>query len=164
MKYIIDEAAKPYQVTLEQSFREVRKDVKHMRGRILITSLLILLLLPSCKVDGPVDPPIFRKSALVAIDPIQCMGNPWEREWLEEHEWELYPRELEDKLPIIVDYYQRQGFMISDSTILWTHNSVCLACSCPAGYTVYFLVSRRDVQMMLELGFRIESPEEALDP
>lgn len=148
---------------MEQSFGMVRKEVKRMRGRILITSLLILLLLPSCKVDGPVDSPIFRKGAWVAIDPIQCMGNPWEREWLEKHPGELYPLELDDMLPIIIDYYERQGIRIVDSRILWTHNSVCLACSCPAGYTVYFLVSRRDVQMMLELGFRIESPQEALD-
>jgi hypothetical protein len=128
-----------------------------------MTSALILLMLSGCKTTDPVSPITCRKCTWVAIDPIQCMGNPWEREWLEEHEWELYPRELEDKLPIIVDYYQRQGFRIFDSRILVTYGAVCLACSCPAGYTVYLQVFHRDVPELLELGFRIESPEEALD-
>jgi hypothetical protein len=134
-----------------------------MKGSILITSLLVLLLVSGCKIDGPVDPLITRKCAWVAIDPIQCMGNPWEQEWLEEHPGEFYPLELEDILPIIIDYYERQGITIADSRILWTHNSVCLACSCPAGYTVYFLVPKRYVPKMLDLGFRIESPEETVD-
>ena len=76
----------------------------------------------------------------------------------------MYPTELEEMLPIITDYYERQGIAIFDSRIMWTHYSVCLACSCPAGYTVYFQVFMRDVQEMIELGFRIECPDdEALD-
>lgn len=134
-----------------------------MRGRFLVILLLSLLLVSSCKTDGPIDPPMIRKCIWVAIDPIQCMGNPWEQEWLEEHPGEPYPLELEDMLPIIIDYYERLGIVIADSSILWTHNSVCLACSCPAGYTVYFLVPRRYVQRMLDLGFRIESPEQTVD-
>jgi hypothetical protein len=134
-----------------------------MKSRSFIAPVIILLLFSSCKTTDPVDPITCRKCTWVAIDPIQCMGNSWEQEWLEQHPGELYPLELEDMLPIIVDYYERQGIRIFDSRILWTHSSVCLACSCPAGYTVYFLVSRRDVQMMLELGFRTENPESALD-
>jgi len=121
--------------------------------------MLILILFAGCKTTDPIDPIICMKCTWVAIDPIQCMGNPWEQEWLEQHPGELYPMELEDKLPIVVDYYQRQGCRIFDSRIIMTYNEVCRACSCPAGYTVYFHVLNRDVPGMLDLGFRIESPE-----
>jgi hypothetical protein len=130
-----------------------------MKARIIIASALILILLSGCKPTDPDKPPICRLCTWVAIDPIQCMLNPWEQEWLEEHPGEMYPLELEEMLPIIIDYYEKLGIRIYESKIMWTHNSVCLACSCPAGYTVYFQVSRWDVRRMLDLGFRVETPD-----
>ncbi len=131
-----------------------------MKARMIIASALILILLSGCKPTDPVKLPTCGNCTWVAIDPIQCMGNPWEQEWLEEHPGEMYPLELEEMLPIIIDYYERQGVEIFDSRIMWTHYSVCLACSCPAGYTVYFQVPRWNVHTMLDMGFRVESPDE----
>ena len=134
-----------------------------MKARIIIASALILVLLSGCMPTEPDKPPICRLCTWVAIDPIQCMLNPWEQEWLEEHPGEMYPLELEEMLPIIIDYYERLGIRVIDSEIYWTHNEVCLACTCAAGYTVYFLVRKWDVGRMLDLGFRLENPDEALE-
>ena len=131
-----------------------------MRTIILILSIFILIGLLGCTTDGPLQPPFGKRFTWVAIDPIQCMGNPWEIEWLEEHDWDYssYPRELKDRLPIIVDYYKWQGIKIYCSMAMWTYSATCDACGCPAGYTVYFSVSNRDVPKVLKMGFRIESP------
>ena len=109
----------------------------------------------------------------VEIDPIQCLGNPWEVDWLKAHEEEFkdkpygaygeYPRdfntlELEsEEIRIIKDYYQKQGITIFDVKSEWTHEGVCDACDCPEGYTLYLLISDSDVDKMLELGYKISS-------
>jgi len=102
----------------------------------------------------------------VATDPIQCLGNPWEQDWLESHNQdhasypgdpltpELDPKEME----IITDYYERQGVRILAGETVQQDDNVCLSCACPLGYTLYLLVPGEDVVTMLDLGFRLEMP------
>jgi hypothetical protein len=94
----------------------------------------------------------------MAIDPIQCMGNPWEQEWLAEHPGEQYPRDLYRRVPIIRDYYERQGIEIQDITAAYTYSVVCHACSCPAGYTVWIRVDLGYIDALVDMGFREEWP------
>jgi hypothetical protein len=102
----------------------------------------------------------------VATDPIQCLGNPWEQDWLESHNWDhasypgdpltpgLDPMEME----IITDYYERQGVKILAGETVQQEDDVCLSCACPLGYTLYLLVPGEHVVTMLNLGFRLEMP------
>ena len=101
----------------------------------------------------------------VAIDPIQCHGNPWEADWIAQHPGEPYPDDpgkepFNDKVRDIVEaYYAQKGIEILDAQgVIWPPGGLCDACSCPAGWTLYLLVSVDDVPAMLALGFRSEAP------
>jgi hypothetical protein len=93
--------------------------------------------------------------------------NPWERDWLESHNWDhsAYPKDpttpgLEpEELAIIRDYYDRLGVTVFDATTAQKYEIVCAACSCPEGHTLYLLVRGEDVEQMVEVGYRVESPE-----
>jgi len=39
------------------------------------------------------------------------------------------------------------------------YDVVCAACSCPEGHTLYLLVRDEDLQRMIAVGYREESPE-----
>jgi hypothetical protein len=111
------------------------------------------------------------KSALtvtwVAIEPVQCLGNPWEQDWLENNGWDYdaYPKDptrpgLEpEEFEIIRDYYARQGVVVFEGRTAPKYESVCLACSCPEGHTLYLLVRDEDAEAMIGWGYRLESPE-----
>ena len=95
----------------------------------------------------------------VEIDPIQCGGNPWEKDWLESHpdDFSIYARLItNEKIELIKNYYKKQDIEIFDvKSFPWEDVAVCEACSCPAGYTLYLLVSNYDVQKMQEFGYKI---------
>ena len=42
----------------------------------------------------------------VTIDPIQCLSNPWEQDWLASHDndYDAYPRDEESRLEIFSDF------------------------------------------------------------
>lgn len=75
----------------------------------------------------------------VAIEPIQCMGNPWERDWLESHnrDYAAYPSDptkpgLEpEEYNIIKDFYKKQRVSVFAAETAPKYDSVCNACSCP---------------------------------
>ena len=95
----------------------------------------------------------------VEIDPIQCGGNPWEKDWLESHpdDFSIYARLItNEKIELIKNYYKKQDIEIFDvKSFPWEDVAVCESCSCPAGYTLSLLVSNSDVDKMLELGYKI---------
>ncbi|MAH43270.1 hypothetical protein CL614_06180 [archaeon] len=102
----------------------------------------------------------------VEVDPIQCLGNPWEIDWLESHNnnYSAYPIDV-GTLPnlettegeIIKNYYQNQGINIFNVISKSTYDTVCKACSCAKGYTLYLLISELDINKMLEFGYKINA-------
>jgi hypothetical protein len=148
---------------------------RETRGYLLrVFSILILsvLSIAGCNsnpdvvpIQAPLEgtPP---NDTWVATDPIQCLGNPWEQDWLESHNGdtasypgdpltpELDPAEME----IITDYFESQGVKIIGGETAGMDDNVCLSCACPLGYTLFLLVPGDDVQAMLDLGFRLETP------
>lgn len=103
----------------------------------------------------------------VATEPIQCLGNPWERDWLESHggDYSLYPKDpatpgLEpEEFEIIQDYYAGQGVEVIEAQTASKYPAVCAGCACPEGYTLYLLVRAEDLQQMIDFGYRAESPK-----
>ena len=98
----------------------------------------------------------------VGIKPIQCLSNAWERDWVKSYgDSSLYPRKDVDAIDGIIEgYYQRQGialFEIKRDSIRDENGkpqtTVCLACSCSAGYVLYLLIADFDVETMTGLGF-----------
>ncbi len=143
------------------------------RMHILISAICTFAWLFGCGSDD-VKNPEHRAAkntllnAWVATEPIQCLGNPWEQDWLENNNWEydLYPKDpttpdLEpEEFIIIQDYYARQGVSVFEGRNVLNEGEVCLACSCPEGQTLYLSVRDQDVATMISLGYRVESPPE----
>ncbi|MCH8125190.1 hypothetical protein IIC38_04410 [candidate division KSB1 bacterium] len=128
---------------------------------------VILALLAACTMScnwdfGTVQP----ERVWMATEPIQCLGNPWELDWLESHNWNYsgYPKdhttiELEpEEFAIIQDFYNRRGVTVFKAETVQKYDTVCAACFCPEGHTLYLIVAIEDVQKMIEFGYRIETP------
>jgi hypothetical protein len=128
------------------------------------------LFTAGCKNDrrlGPrfPDPSLDPNRVWVAIEPIQCLGNPWERDWLKSGgEYSAYPKDTTrheltpEEFEIIRDFYSRQGVVVFKGETRPKYDNVCLACSCPEGRTLYLWVRAEDVETMISFGYRIESP------
>ncbi len=119
--------------------------------------------------QAPPPPPDVQdaKAIWVEINPVQCMGNPWERDWLDANNNDVsaYPRGPDAPLPgpevieLIKDYYAKQGVEVMDAKSAWVMQAVCEACSCPEGYTLYLSIAASDVEKMTGLGFKVSAEE-----
>lgn len=116
-----------------------------------------LALFPSCDGGGGLLTP---DRTWVATEPIQCLGNPWEEDWLERHgnNYSAYPQDKGSQNAIVREYYARLGVEVTDIISVPKYQAVCLACVCARGDVLYLLVRDEDVGTMLVLGFRRESP------
>jgi hypothetical protein len=99
-------------------------------------------------------------TAWVATDPIQCLGNPWERDWLAHNgnNYAAYPRDIDSQKVILRQYYAGLGIPIMEIVSIMTHPVTCMACTCPRGDTLYLLVPAGDADAMIGLGYRREAP------
>ena len=108
------------------------------------------LLLQSCEQED---------REWVIIDPIQCMGNPWEQAWLEKNNYEneLW-REMgeQEKLDVIEKYYEDREIDIYKIKRTVPYDATCDACGCPRGDRIHCYIDENDVDQMLEWGFEIE--------
>lgn len=135
--------------------------------RLLMFILLIGMILPvSCKA--------VKQSASASdtvwlqTDPVQCLGNPWEKAWLEAHdgEYEAYPignpREVEAKeAEVIRSFFEKQGIAILEveSKPYPEGAMVCDACSCPQGYTLYLQVREKDMEALKQFDFKLSEED-----
>lgn len=79
--------------------------------------------------------------AWFAIHPVQCKLYPWIDS---RYDWTL-----EGQMQAIKTYFAGKGIQIMD--VIYDPDSFgfpCEACSCTAGYTMYFLVAKEDVNKM----------------
>jgi hypothetical protein len=100
------------------------------------------------------------------IDPVQCLENPWEKEWKENNPGNDYPRgdllviENDEKL-IIEEYFKSKGVNVLDvKSETYTERfgepvSVCEACTCPQGYTLYIQTDITGLSILGVLGFSV---------
>jgi hypothetical protein len=129
----------------------------------------ICILLSGCEREDPLRIEFGRK-VWVAIEPTQCLTNPWERDWLAQdgNEFADYPMDSQqpgleaEEYEIIRNYYQKHGVNVFDSATAPKYTTVCKACSCPAGHTMFLLVYERNVEIMVGFGYRLEDPPPAI--
>lgn len=116
--------------------------------RTVFSILLICISVQSCGEKDLV---------WVFIDPIQCMGNPWEQARLKEY-GNNQPGRLtpEEELDLIEEYYEDQGVTIYRVKRTYPYNATCDACSCPRGDRIHCSVRERDIDRLLEMGFTVE--------
>jgi hypothetical protein len=93
----------------------------------------------------------------VEIDPIQCLGNPWEQDWLKAHEDDISSYPKDDEFEIIKEFYNREGVTILDIKGQRKYEFVCLACDCPRGDTLYLFIPGEHVDKISEFGFKVSS-------
>lgn len=100
--------------------------------------------------------------AWMKTEPIQCLGNDWEKDWLERNNEteDAYPkgkpREIEPvEAAIIQNYFEKQGITVADLDYepFPEDQMVCEACTCPDGYTLYLQIAEGDRDKMREFGF-----------
>ena len=134
---------------------------------LLITSTLLISLALSNSCIGDDHHDDWRGSTIwVSTWPIQCLGNPWEQDWIDSHGGDPadYPADPNtagldpEEIEIIKDYYQAQDITILDVKDADAGVEVCTACSCPAGYILYLKVYAADVGRMEELGYKRDMP------
>jgi len=137
-----------------------------MRTPLIILALFLCIILSnSCITDDSNDD--WRGGTVwVSTWPIQCLGNPWEQDWIDSHGGDpadypfdpntvgLDPEEIE----IIKNYYQTLEIAILDVKDADAGVAVCAACSCPAGYILYLKVNVTDLAGMEELGYKKDMP------
>ena len=139
------------------------RNIGSYQAPLIVLSGLAAIILGGCLLNdqGPIG------KVWMSIAPIQCLGNPWEQDWLANHDdnYDAYPRDLskpgleEEEKEIIQSYYQQRGVTIEAFATTEWDGAVCLACSCPQGYTMYTLVAERHEQTMLDFGYvRSDSP------
>ncbi len=101
------------------------------------------------------------------INPIKCLGNPWEFHWLKNNpsQYADYPGIKNNNInkfgiELLKNYYKNKNINIInvESIPFKNQNNInlasCTACSCPQGYTLYVLLHANDVKKMLELGWK----------
>ena len=127
-----------------------------MRGALETMKFVLLIIIPfgiliqSCENED---------SKWVTIDPIQCMGNPWEQAWLQENNnsHDLWTEMGDqDKLDVFEEFYNNKGIVIYNIKCTEPHEDTCAACSCPRGDRIHCHIHEDDVDQMLEWGFEIE--------
>ena len=136
------------------------------RGWIITDYNPITTLQPTPPFKGSQD------KAWIETDPIQCSGNPWERDWLQSHnnDYSSYPRDVHtpkldsEEIQIIKNYYDDNYQVTIHDVQSVTFDkkfgepvAMCEACSCAKGYTLYLLVSNTDTEKMLGLGYKASS-------
>jgi hypothetical protein len=139
--------------------------------RFAAPSLSAILFIAGCQSDDtPVDAPApisqVAVPVWVAIEPTQCLTNPWEADWLAHHgnDYASYPKDYSrpglepGEVTIIKDYYRRQSVVVSGTATAAKYIAVCASCSCPEGHTMFLRVREQDVDTMIALGYRLESP------
>ena len=128
-------------------------------GTAVVTLLAatLAILNQSCRTGPGILPPGDR--AWVATEPVQCLGNPWERDWLARYgDIQPYPGYPGAEERIIREYYAGIGVEVGEIVSIPKYQAVCEACSCPRGDVLYLSVREGDVDTMIRLGFRLESP------
>ncbi len=95
----------------------------------------------------------------VTIDPIQCMGNTWEQDGLENNndDSELYVKLSDsERLQIFEQYFEKLGIEINKLEQTFPYDATCSACSCPRGDRIHCYINESDIDQMLSFGFKIE--------
>lgn len=128
---------------------------------------LILLTLVACQATNQATQAKDAATTWLVIAPVQCLGNPWETDWLANHDNDYNGYPIGDPLviekaeaTIIRQYFTAQGYTILKITSKPFGNDilVCDACHCPQGYYLYLQAATTDVAALVEqYGFTIST-------
>lgn len=118
------------------------------------------------ETEEPIPPIEKEKLVWMEMDPVQCLGNAWEKDWLSQpaNKDKNYPIgnpaliEPEEK-SIIKTFFSKQNIYIAEiQSESYPDNAViCDACECPAGYTLYIKLPESKSQALSAFGFNLSA-------
>lgn len=130
---------------------------------VFCSVFIIILLVSSCRAPqsngNKVDNGVWMET-----DPIQCLGNPWEMDWLENNPSaggnypKGKPRIIENvESGIILAFFSGKGAVITDikSEAYPKNTMVCDACTCTDGYTLYLYVNEENAPILKRFNFSL---------
>jgi hypothetical protein len=138
-------------------------------------SFLLFLLLAGCGGEyvEPVDhaqqvkrdvAPIVAndpRGVWLAIYPSQCStADAWRKDWVNAHDGAHYHPFGRQEMPILIEYCSKRGISVLDSTTQDVDGMRCAACTCPANYILFLLVSEADAMAVAEFGGSPRRPGE----
>ncbi len=116
----------------------------------LIILLLLVLVLSGATCSGK---ETWNENTIwVKIEPIQCLGNDWEQDWLKNNAGQRYRDQ--DEETVVRNYYEKLGVKVFEFKKEKTSEVTCASCSCPTGWTISLRVYKDDVNKMENLGFQ----------
>jgi hypothetical protein len=125
--------------------------------------ILALLLLAAPFVAAKPNPET--EKVWVSMQPVDCLGNPWEKNWLAHHnnQTNKYPRAQE--LQIMKGFFYKKGVTILDyrTKPYVKGDPLCKTCGCPRGDTLLLAVHGAEVPIMRTFGFTDPVADEDLD-
>lgn len=123
---------------------------------------LSLFIGQSFFVFADVAPVVTDEKVWVAVKPVQCLGNPWEKDWLERHPNENYP--IQDERKILRAYFGANGVTILDIRrkpfVQGTH--LCQTCNCERGDTLFLSVNASEAPLLRTYGYDKVLPDHML--
>ncbi len=98
--------------------------------------------------------------AWVALQPVQCLSNPWEKDWLKAHKNKGTKYPMRDEVNVMKAFFTKKGFFIHDLRIRpYMHDKpLGRACNSPRGDLLLMLVNREDVSLLMHYGFQSTIP------
>ena len=122
----------------------------------------LALLLAACGDDGGKGPAAGGTPAVASLvfREVQCLGNPWERDWQTANQGATYPSGEAEQRAIFEAYWRRIGIAVSDVTrdrYIPRASPICQGCDCPTGLEWRLRVPGDLVQLALAYGFRRQS-------
>jgi hypothetical protein len=127
---------------------------------IFVTALLGLSCLSFARGRKPAEDKIW-----VSMQPVDCLGNPWEKNWLAHHKNQVtkYPRSQE--IDILKGFFKKNGITILDyrTKPYVKGDPLCKTCGCPRGDTLLLMVHGVDVPKIRTFGFGDPVPDDVLD-
>ncbi|MCX6799964.1 MAG: hypothetical protein NT091_02350 [Candidatus Falkowbacteria bacterium] len=109
----------------------------------------------------------FKNREWVEMNPIKCLGNSWEFDWLMSHsgQYANYPKETSEKISlaeinILKNFFKKNNIELTDVKSVALKDQanstikLCETCNCPQGYTLYAQIKKESLKNMLELGWK----------
>ncbi|MGH7490767.1 MAG: hypothetical protein ACREOO_00080 [bacterium] len=117
----------------------------------------IVVFFFACGLFSPFDDPPVDETDLLWVEtmPVQCLGNPWQQEWLKEHgnNYDEYPRGREQE--VLAEFFLKRGAVFYAYRTVQVWAVACAGCSCPEGNVLALKVHQGDLALFEQFGFRL---------
>lgn len=122
---------------------------------------IALLLSPAAEAKRSLSDKVW-----VIIRPKQCLGNPWEKDWLAKHHNQTVKYPIRQEGSIIKSFFASKQIPIYEMREVKyiKGDPLCQACDCPRGDTFYLMIQASDAPKMVKFGYTERLPANEVPP